>query len=827
MEEEPRAFDFSPFGSVLKRVIGILLAAALVSGLALADEAAGTPPAAVPLGCVGSATLGTFQLSIRPFTRGTPLPLKSVAAVPAGSRLIWSPAHLKLPPSNNAEVTAVLVPASDSALMVLEPRKASAPAEWQLLERPLVIAVVYGPQGLSEGKLHALVNRNQDLLRQLADYAEETSQVESLIQELADDETSRGGAGNALQGVSSQYGTSAQKLSPGASTDQQAALLLKTLLPASNNIDPLAAPSNQVQQSGGVAAAVAGLFFGNPVALAAGGAALAGNLKALIFPNTEFRSAFAQAADKGNLALCTKSQAPKSKTRTAYLWAYRVPQLSPPSLALAKTPSLPLGAKSTVELKLGKNTTAKELALARNWQLTPADGGGAFPIPVAVGAAGALELDLSKTTIPPGDYRLQATWDWDPLPVSGTLHVHPGGDFSHIALAAGAHDRLIEGRGNVTVELTGADFEFLESVTIESTAKNAKPADVEFSLPLGKRGGAQNVVAVTIDTSKQGSYRLTLQQEDGVAHKVPIAVLPPNPKISNLPIRLNLGETKEAIRLEGSGLERVEGVSSDAGEISGDVDSDAWAGEVRLKAGLQKGQTFALTLNVKGLDNPVTVANAIEIVGARPQIKAVQRSRAGNLGVEIGADELPAGNAAGLVLTIDHLRDATRPRLELGCQTGEVRKGLTLAPGAPVGGASLTSAGPGALYLSVDPGIVGYPGCQLTATVTEDPEGPSDAFVLGRVVRLPHLDNFVLTDEKAGDGLYAGNVEGHDLDVIEKVGWDALNGLPVDSIPTPLPGDHPRQILRVVLPWPAPSPHAPLYIWLRGESQGRKTSVGY
>ena len=41
------------------------------------------------------------------------------------------------------------------------------------------------------------------------------------------------------------------------------------------------------------------------------------------------------------------------------------------------------------------------------------------------------------------------------------------------------------------------------------------------------------------------------------------------------------------------------------------------------------------------------------------------------------------------------------------------------------------------------------------------------------------------------------------------------------------PGDSARQTLRVVLPWPAPGPHAPLYVWLRGENQGRKTAVAY
>ena len=156
-------------------------------------------------------------------------------------------------------------------------------------------------------------------------------------------------------------------------------LLLKALLPASNTYDPLATQSAQVQQSGGLAASVAGMFFGNAVGLAAGGAALFQNLKTALFPNTEFRSAFAQAADKDGLALCTKNQASKSKTRTAYLWAYRVPELNKPLVSLAGTPHLPLGSKSTLALKFGKGSTVKELERARDWRLTPAAGGHFHP----------------------------------------------------------------------------------------------------------------------------------------------------------------------------------------------------------------------------------------------------------------------------------------------------------------------------------------------------------------------------------------------------------------------------------------------------------------
>jgi hypothetical protein len=486
-----------------------------------------------------------------------------------------------------------------------------------------------------------------------------------------------------------------------------------------------------------------------------------------------------------------------------------------------------LGTKSAVELKPGKDTIAKELALARDWRLVSATGAGAFPVAVAPTPTGALEIDLSKAKVPVGDYQLGFTWDWDPVSIQGTVHVHPADDLSNIALTPREHDKLIEGSGVVTVELSGPDFEFLEKATLLSSARGAKPVDAEFNLPLGKRGGPQNLVAFDIDTAKTGTYTLALAQADGVAHKVPIVVLPPNPKVSNLPLRFNCDETRQSIHLKGSGMDRIAGVTSDAGEITGSTDSDDWSGEIHLKAGLKRGQNFALVLKVKGLDDPLTLPNAIEIVGARPKIQSVQKSLSGSLGIEIGADELPAGLPAGLVLNVDRVHDSSHPRVDLGCEGGELRHALTLSAGTPVAGASLTTAGPGALYLSVDPGTVGYPGCKLSATVVVEPDGRSDPYVLGSVIRIPRLDKFMLTSERAGDASYVGSVDGHDLDVIEKVGWDAENGLPVEAIPAPVPGEHPSQSLRVVLPWPAPAPHAPLYIWLRGESRGRKTSVAY
>ncbi len=52
--------------------------------------------------------------------------------------------------------------------------------------------------------------------------------------------------------------------------------------------------------------------------------------------------------------------------------------------------------------------------------------------------------------------------------------------------------------------------------------------------------------------------------------------------------------------------------------------------------------------------------------------------------------------------------------------------------------------------------------------------------MLGQVIRVPRLDKFTLTTEKIGDSSYAGILEGRDLDVIERAGWDAQHGVQVE-----------------------------------------------
>ena len=778
-----------------------------------------------PRGCTGSATLGTFRIAVRRSGGGPSLPVKSVSVIPAGAHLIWDPAHLSPHIAGKGEVTAILAPSQNSPqagkIFTLRPEEAGAHIEWELPISPSVIALVIAPQGLNMNKVTSMVKRNEDMLEQLADYAEQTSEVEALVQQLADSEDSGVSPDAALKGFSSQYGVSVPKLDTAAPSSQQASLLLRAVLPSSTAYDPLAPASAQVEQSVGLAATVAAMFFGNGFGLAAGGTALVTNLRTAVFPGTELRSAFAQSVDKDSLALCTKTTAAKARTRFAYLWAYRVPGLKPPVAAITGDAHLPLGSDSAVAC----TGPVKELSRAHDWKLAPLAGGAPIPVTVSAGdSAAAIKIDLSQTTAPAGDYRLTALWDWDSLSL-GKVSLRPLADFKHVAIAPESRDKLVAGNGPVAVKLTGADFEFVEKVSFERASGKAAPKAVEFELPKGRRAGDQEFMTVDIDTATPGAYRLLLAQSDDHPHPVPLTILPPSPTITNLPLHVNTGEGSEALCLEGAGLDQIDSISSAAGAIIGKAGAKSWTGEIKPKAGLQPGATFALVIKVKGLEQKMTFPDAIDVVGPRPRITAVRRSVPGSPGIDLREGELPSGTTLGMELDVSGLHESAHPKLELSCRPGEQKRAVSLSPDEPADGISLSFAGPSALYLSLDVGTVGFAGCGLQATIKIEPEGRSDPAPLGRVVRVPRLEQFTLTSEPLGPSIYAGVLRGSDLDLVERTGWDAEHSLAVDAIPAPVPGMAGEQTLRVPLPWPSPAPHAPLYVWLRGEKTARRTSI--
>ncbi len=779
--------------------------------------------AATPRGCPASVSLGTFQLMVQPAGKGDARPARQVNIVDKGRKLIYAPVELPAEAGKKARVSLILVPADNNAkLTVSEPQPANARATWTAPYRLTAIGLVLGPQGLDHKKVESLVSKDRELVSQLADYAAQSAQVETLIDALSQAEQGPAQSRNldaALTGFASRYGTSIPKLDRTASTDQQAMTLVQALNPAIGAYDPLAQDSSaRMQQSMGLAASVASLFFGSNVGLAAGGAAMVQNFRTLLFPGTDFRSALAQGAPGDGFLLCAKRQPAKSRTRLAYLWAYRVPDAGPPALAFAAPVHLPLGLKSQVALP------SKDAARARDWSLVGSDGR-AISVPVAAAADGrSIEIDLTGVSAAPGLYRLAAKWDWDPFTVGGDVHLHPLGDAKTAVLTPESRDRLVEGTGPVVLTLTGPDFEFVEKVTFDRQP-------IDFKLPAGPRAGPQQTLTAILDTSawKAGNHRLALVQSGGAPVELAVRVLPPNPVIANAPVRANLGEERQRVLLRGSGLDRIERIESPAAQVEpGPNAGDGRSREAFVKLGSEakKGDRIALALRVEGRESPLDVANAIEVAGPRPRITALSVSAADDVGVALREGELPAGSFANVSMRLENVE--SRPSVIVQCAESErTLDAQVLRPGEKRPAARLDSAGPGSLFLSLDAGAIGRAGCTLSSVVETEEAGRSDPRTLGRVVRLPRIMAFTLTDEKIGESAYAGVLTGYDLETIERAGWDTRTGIAVDDLPKPVAGERDRQTLRIALPWPAPAPHAPVSIWLRGEVEGRVTRAKY
>lgn len=230
-------------------------------------------------------------------------------------------------------------------------------------------------------------------------------------------------------------------------------------------------------------------------------------------------------------------------------------------------------------------------------------------------------------------------------------------------------------------------------------------------------------------------------------------------------------------------------------------------------------------MKVEGLESPLLLAGALQIRGPRPRISAVRTSYPQSFALALNTGEIPAAVTASFSLAVANAGES--PSLDVSCsEAGPLRHRLHLAAGDRDGGARLDLAGEGALFLSLDPGAVGRSGCQLEARVTSS-EGASDPYRLGRILRVPRIEQFSLTDQKLADGNYTGTLKGEDLDTIEQTGWDPQHGFPVQSIPEAAPDSPQKELLKIEVPWPAPAPHAPVFVWLRGEPAGRPTGVKY
>lgn len=785
---------------------------------------------AVPA-CPAGMPLGNINVSVKRTDNAPALPWRDLNRLEEGDRILYSPA-LRPHEKRRGEVAMVIIAAApqpdrERSFVVLDPKDAEKPAEWKIPFRASLAVFVYGPSGLSARKLRGFIAKDEDLVAQLADYAEKTAQTENLLQALSAFETA-GPSENfnaALAGFSSQFGIN-NKIDRSAPLEQQTMAVFQSLNPALASYDPISAPQAQrVSQTTGLATAVAGMFFGSTVGLAAGGTAMALNLKTLVFPGTEFRSSYIQQADGGAVALCGRREAP-GRTRLAYLWARRLPDTGPPDIRIDGPNNLPRSLKSPVRLAMPDDHW-RLVTRARNWSLKAVDGT-AFPVGVTpIIDSHDIELDLTKSTAPPGTYSLAARWDWQDFAAAGDLIVRELSPLDKVRPVPESQNRLRQHNGKQVVTFEGADFQFVEKLQLIAKGdKYSKPVDVQFTLPRGPRAGPQSSIEMQVDTSPldAGVYALTFFQQGGKAQPTDLNILPDPPKLANLPITIHEGEKETPLVLNGSELAKIRAIEADGVKIElGNAAGKERRVKILTTAELKRGEARDLRLTVDGYAQPIVLAQALRVAPPRPAIAEATVSSPPDAQIALREKELPTAGWLSAMLRVE--RAGASPVARLSCTGAEEgTRVVEVAAGAQNEGARLQLVELGRLFLSFNPGV--WPGgCALAVTVENPGEGRSRPADLGRVVRMPRITALRLSDEAAGEGLYYATLTGQNLELIEKTGWTSTTGVSVTDLPTAVAGDASTQSLKVKMPWPSPSPRSPLFIWLRGEQDGRSTTV--
>jgi hypothetical protein len=617
-------------------------------------------------------------------------------------------------------------------------------------------------------------------------------------------------------------------------------VLFSTMNPQLANYNPLATDSNAQRfgETASVAAAAATLFLGSPIGLAAGGTAMLLELRSIAFPGTLFRSSFSQPARVG-VHLCGQRGVLPPHTRLAYIWAMRIPNTPNPEIRIGKADNLPLGQKTNVAVETG-NVDWKYLQRAREWALED-EHGKRTPVKVLkIGNARELEIDLQKVAVPAGDYRLMAHWDWSPFYATGALHLRPLSDFKDARIDPQSQNGLLAHAGKVAVSLRGSDFEFINKVELQKAGDEfATPEAVRFKLPEGPRLGPQKTLDVQIDTAElnPGNYALLLTQADGHNHAVDVRVLPPAPRFDNLPILVNEGVSAQHYVLKGERLDLLAKLTAPNAKIElGPPDLGGTERDVvvqlstnmpaNMLAKQAPGTAVPVEAELTDRSAALSLADALQTTGPLPAIASSQLSLPPDMEIALRPNEFPAGYTLTAVLDVRNID--VKSELRLACAEGVgAQAGLHIGSKDAV--SSLQRLSSDQLFVSYD--TSGFPaGCTLQAWLDNGRAGRSQPFTVAHLIRLPKiasvtpLASLTSVENAVPVGLHAYEVTGENLEMIGQLAWDQNLGVEVTGLPAAIPGKGQLEALMVNLPDP-PNPGAPLYVWLRGETSSRATTV--
>ncbi len=253
-----------------------------------------------------------------------------------------------------------------------------------------------------------------------------------------------------------------------------------------------------------------------------------------------------------------------------------------------------------------------------------------------------------------------------------------------------------------------------------------------------------------------GLYLLALSRVDGAVTDLPVRLLPAPPRVDTSGARVNVGDREEPVSLAGSGLERIEKIDGDKADVvlqAANEDGSRREVTVKLHADAKPGDKLGLVAKVEGMSGAVRFPGVLQVAAARPHIREAKASVPADLAVAVREGEIPAGSWVSYALQVEP--SSGTGSLTLQCaEPARAVQPVKLHVGEKQASAQLVATGDDGWFLSLDPGAAGQSGCTLIAVMETEDLGKSDPLTLGKVVRLPHIDSFAMTDEKSPDGFY-------------------------------------------------------------------------
>ncbi len=769
--------------------------------------------------------------------------------------------------------------------------------EWQIPDNGnvRVLAVVFSHRKWNDdftNKINSALNDPDYLhfVTQLANYADLKAEEDTIKKAVAEWEESRNDEPlvTLLDEFASRYRFDANRLDKGDPALLRMNHLVRAVTPALLYDDPRdSQPSSRFRRAARSVGNIAGsaASVGVPFASLIKGLTTLATKVSVPFKKTyDIEPVLIQKEDPDNITLYSLS-APSKPQETVYLGALLTHVEKPSAVTIESNQHLPIGQDALLHLA----RSLSQLHRGRAWKLVNVDTEQTFKqITVSQPSLDTLKLNWERQSSgaeypePPQDgrYVLEAAWDWDDDNLkTGEFRLHSL-DSGDVKVRLEPENPLIAGNGPVRVELEARDFQFVEKLELlnapdegwekdtvplfawmrphdSSTRRLSSTADGQLHFRLSNRdtaSGKQPKLAFELDAGAltSGFYQLRTTSSDDTTTDTDLTIYPADPKITNQPLRI-AGESGEAdtLTLEGTGLEWICGISGDKltwklHEDPTSCDLESWpsmgSGSKRIAtvslngtSDFKKGECLPFQLQLLSRTGPRRVsAGCVEVVGPRPSIEDHERLLPPGAEVGLREDEIPVGVPVGFTIEVRNL--GSQPSLELGCSPAgkPFRAALTLGDGQRRGMASLDVTGNDTLFLSIDPGDLKLPNCFLTARLKDPSRGLSNSYSLGKVIRLPRIERFVMKRERLDDRvdcnlenrntpLFEGILTGEHLYQIARAGWNEREGCPVVRSATPSPTGSQEQTLRIPVPWPPPEPHAPLFIWLHGEETGRAT----